>query len=386
MSYWYWRKLKDSWAVDEATSNKFDLPEKGHLSALLVKLQATNAAYLQSTDNPWVIQHADQRIVGNGNYEIINMKGRHLQAINFWDWGELPKDNLHLHSSGIQEIYFTIPFGRWIGDPLYGLILEKFDAGVEFEDTNDFSSSLYTDATELYTIYGLFRKSPEADLFSGGFLKKRLIKTRDTASESEADVKLPTENKLRQIHLFSEPDLSSHLSQTGVFTNLDDIYLSVKSKEEYILRDVDSGLFARWIHHWLRRRAHTQMVAYGGAETDGDTYDTMIYERESSFAMSLHTGTRVFLNERPDKGWLERVAQIEAYGHDGSQVDARFFLDSWGICFQGNIPLLLQTPESDKEKWLDARDMADVYVGFDEGASTGNIYVVLDELQPAYPA
>lgn len=383
MGYWYLRPLKSDWSVDEATTNRFDLPSKGHLSGLYIRLNVTNAAVLKDMENVWPFQRTDIRIIGNGNKEIIDLRGRQLQALNFWETGEMPKDNLHAHSGGATEQYVFIPFGRYMGDPDYGLILENFKAGVQFEETNTFSTTYYTDATELYTIHGLFRKDPEPGMFSKGFFKKKQILNKDTASATEYDVKLPTENKLKQIHLFSEPDLSSNVCVTGWFTNLDKIFLSIKSKEEYILDNVDSGFFARMIHQLYKRRAHNQIVAYGGL--GGDYWDTMIYERESSHFSEVGTMGIGAMLEYTDS-WLERTAHVYGYDLAGADKTLRFYLDSWGIGYHGDIPILLIDPMAEEEEYLDTKENADVTVGFTEGASTGNIYVVLDELQKTYPA
>lgn len=56
-----------------------------------------------------------------------------------------------------------------------------------------------------------------------------------------------------------------------------------------------------------------------------------------------------------------------------------------GIMLFGDIPLLMQGPLSEPETWLDAKEMADVYVEVTEGASTGNWMIVLDELEETYP-
>lgn len=382
MSYWYWRTLKDLWTVDESTTNKFDLPERGHLSGLAIKLRETNETNIDTYDNPYPMQKTTIRIVGNGNVEIMDLRGRQLQAINFWESGEMPHDHLINWDANVVEQFAYIPFGRFLGDPKYGLILENFAAGVEFEETNTFDTTYYTNNSCVYRILGLFRKNPEPGLFDGGFFKKRQIKDKVCATESEFDVKLPVTNKLKQIHMFIEPALSSNLPVTVPYTQMSRVWLGIKSKEEYILNNERVEHFARVIHDWLGRKAATRVFGFG---TGGDCkIDTQIYERNMSQITVCHSAGG-FAYEKAATFW-ERIANVFTRSTAGALSQRTFYLDADGILYHGNLPLLMIDPlEADEEKYLDAEAMKDVYVSFTEGASTGHIYIVLDELQKTYP-
>lgn len=383
MSYWYWRPLKSAWVVDEATNNKFDLPEKGHLSGLYGRLRVTNAAGNYAYDNGWPLERTDFRILGNGNREIIDLRGRQVQAINYWDTGIMPKDNLWDDINNVCEQYFILPFGKYLGDPQHGLILDNFTAGVEFEETNTFSTTYYTDAYSKYDIFGLFRKNPEGNLFSGGYLKKRQIVNKDTASESQYPVKLPTTNRLRQIHLFTEPDLSGTPATTP-FTNVSKIWLGIKSREEYIIDNMDSGTLARAMHQMYGRKPQTQGITKTHA-SNANYFDTMIYERENTSLTGMGTTTGIIAHENSSTFW-ERICRVYAITDASAGISAYVYVTSQGICFFGDIPLLAQNPmETDETKWLNSKMEGDVYVEFTEGASTGNVYIVLDELEKEYP-
>jgi len=384
MGYWYWRPLKSSWVLDEGTTNRFSLPERGHLSGLYFRLKARNLTANYAKDNLYPLQNVTTRIVANGNVELVDLRGRQLKAMNYWDTGEMPKDNLIDTGASDMEEYGFIPFGRYLGDPEYGLILERFAAGVEFEDTNTFDTTYWTDTYQMYDIWGLFRKDPEAALFAKGFLKKRQILNKDTASETQYGVKLPTQNKLKQIHMFSEPDLSSNVPETGVFTNLDYIWLGVKSREEYILNNARARILARIMHHKYKRRPRTTVISDVNASED-NFLDTMIYERESSQLTCLPTTDVARIAYEYRWTFWERVCKLYQKDDTGTRQGGYVYADSVGICLNGDIPLLDIDPMAPEEDYLDAKEMADVYVEFTEGASTGNIYVVLDELQKTYP-
>lgn len=383
MSYWYWRNLKNAWAINEDTSNKFDLPERGHISALAIKLRSKNETYLTNYDDPFPVQRMTKlRLVGNGNFELVNVSGRQMHAINFWNTGVMPKEGLDEIDTAEMEQHLYVKFGRFLGDPLYGLILERFEAGIEFEETNNISTTYYQDGETKYTIYALMRKNPEADLFSGGYLRKRQIRDKDAASETQYAVKLPTKNKIRQIHMFSDPDISSGVLSTTIFTNLETIWLSIKSKEEYILDNIASTQWARIIHDFLGRRPVTEVRVYTAAS--GAYHDTMIYEKRNSQAQNLMTNFGNIVGDATTD--LTRTQRLYSYNHDGSELISRYVLmRTAGICLHGNIPLLMLDPKCGERDWLDADLNKDVYVEFTEGASTGNVRIVLDELQKTYP-
>lgn len=383
MGYWYWRPLKSAWVMDEDTTNSFMLPNKGHLSGLFMKLRAVNAAGNYAYDNLWPAQRTSFRVVGNGNREIIDVRGRQLDAINYWDTGVMPRNVLWDDVSGTMEQYLTVPFGRKLADERYGLILNNFDTGVEFEETNTYDTTYVTDGSQRLDIWGLFRKNPEGNLFNGGYLTKKQIINKDTASEAQYPVKLPTENKLRQIHMFTEPDLSN-TPATGPFTNLSRIWLGIKSKEEYILDNAEATIWARIIHQHYGRKPKTEGITKVHA-SNANYFDTMLYERDTSQLTAMGTTTGILAHENSATFW-ERICRVYANTDASAGVSAYVYVTSSGICLHGNIPLLMQDPQkTDETQWIDSKANGDMYVEFTEGASTGNIYIVLDELQKEYP-
>ena len=384
MGYWYWRPLKTSWDLDHATTQRFELPDKGMLSALMLNLITVNATETCTYDDPYPHQRIGFRVVGNGNKVIVDVRGRQLQAINYWDTGKMPWDMNVVLSGASCNQYSFIPFGIKPGDPLHGLDLSKFASGVQFEETNTFSDSYYTAGSSKLNIQGLFYKDPPGDLFGGGFMKKRQVINKTAASETQVSVKLPTENKLRQINMFTEPSLSSNVPATGPFTNLTSIWLGVKSKEEYLLNNYNASQFARMIHQLYGRLPETKIRCRTGTASD-KFIDTMIYERIDSMAVSSQGATDYGITLHNLMMW-ERIEKPNGYSAGGGGTNVNIYLKNQGILYHGHIPILLQDPESPEEDWLDAGELADVYVEFSEAASTGNIYIVLDELQKTYPA
>ena len=382
--YWYWRQLKSGWTLDESSTNRFDLPERGALSGLMVNLYGTHARKNVNYAEIWPVQQTTPRIVANGNFEIMNLRGRQLHAMNWWDYGALPAEGLFEPTGWINQQTLIFPFGRYLGDPDFGIWLEKFAAGVQMEETNTISTSDYTDATSKWDVFGLFRKNPEANLFSKGFFRKRRISNKTCASESQYPFKLPTEAKLKQIYVFTEPTNTSNDPSTTPYTNINKLWLSIKSKDEFLIDGLSASYFARMIHALYGRKAHTLITAVGGT-SPGHFVDTMIYERESSQMTPVYSAEG-YATEYDDNN-LERTCNVTTFNNAGTGTERVVYLDSIGISLHGVIPLLLIDPDkNDEQDYLDAKANADVYVEATEGASTGTWQIVLDELEKAYPS
>jgi len=382
MPRWYMRKLKDSWAIDENTTNRFWLPDRGKLSALLIQMQTTNEADMASYDDPYPVQRSTIRILGNGAHEIVNCRARQLHAMNFWDRGRMPREGLDTIDTVQQVQFLYIPFGQFVGDKKHGLTLEDWDSGVEFEETNNISTTYYQDGKTLYTIWGLMRYEPEADLFAGGYFRRRQVFNKICASEAEYDVKLPTENRIRQIHLFSEPTQTSGVLAATVFNTVYKIWLSTKTGERLILDNMPSDQWARFIHDYFGREAHT--IVRLQTASGGGYHDSMIYEKRNSALQHLQASAYFAVGDATTD--QTRMQRIYSYLHDGTAADSRYtMMQTWGICLHGDIPLLLTKPEDPETEFLDAKAEAEVHLKVTENTSSGKWYVVLDELETTVP-
>src|SRR4030042_5520835 len=307
LGYWYWRNLKNAWTVDEAATNRFDLPERGAVSGLKITVQQKNASNLcNGYDNPYPVHRIALRILGNGNYEIVNLRGRQLEAMNWWETGEMSKKLLWTISGQTLSEELILPFGRFLGDKKYGLRLSEFGAGVQLEDTNTWSTTYVTDTNQKYTIDALMWKGGEGQVFQGGYFRKRQVANEDTSSRTQHPVKIPTENKLKQLYVFTEPDLSSYLPQTAVFPNLSTLWLSILSKEEYIWDAKGSGAIAYLMAQMYGRVARTEGMCEGSGGTA--YWDTKIYERQGTSITNYNTNSAINVENASTN--LERVCKV----------------------------------------------------------------------------
>lgn len=364
-------------------SNTFDFPNTGYVSGLLVHENSTNLIDLYNYDTKLNIQRSKIRVIGNGNAEIINAEARHLAAMQFYETGNMPHLGLTDAIGGVHSFDELIQFGRYLGDPEYGLILDKFSAGVEFEETNTFSPTYYTSGSDGLTVWALMRKNPESGLFGKGYFKKRQIMNKDAASETQYPVKLPTNNKLKQIHVFSDSDFSSHLRQTSAFGCTSVIWLGVKGREEYLLDNITTTQLSRLMADHFGLIAMTKGRAFNTASSE-DYFETCIYDMRESVLTNQHAS--VYIVKEDGNSWLDSVCGVLSYNTSGSAVGVDAMIQSRGLALFGEVPLLMTDPIFDGEdQYLDAQAEADVYVEFTEGNSTGNTYIVLDELEKVYP-
>jgi len=383
MPYWYWRPILPLTELKESVSNPFDLPERGALSGLSVHLEAKNASTLQLYPNAWALFRSKWRMVGNGNYEIINAEARHLAACAFHDMKKVPVMGLANGEGNYQTFDIPIPFGRYLGDPKYGLTLEKFGSGVQFEETNTFSTTYLSDTYSKLKVDGLFRKDPEPGLFSGGFFKKRQIVNKDAASEVQYGVKLPTANKLKQIHMFSDSDLSSYLRAASIWSVLSTVWLGVKSKEEYLIDNMGASTLSKIMANQLGLFPETKGYV---RSADGASvfWETCIGDLRESALATVHNS--FYHSQEDDGSWLDSIAEIKFSDMATSAVAGTGTIHNKGLAFMNMLPLLGIDPLADETEYLDADKMKDVYVEFTEGNSAGNIFIVLDELQKSYPS
>jgi hypothetical protein len=387
MPYWYWRQLKNSLALTQATTNRFDFPERGAVSGLLVRQSSVNAATLRAYDSTWNIQRQKLRLVGNGNYEILNAEARHLAAAQFFETGKMPILFLPHYTGNTQSYDLLVQFGRYLGDPQYGLMLEKFASGVQFEETNTFSPTYYTAGSDALTVWALMYKDAPADMFSGGFFKKRQILNKDAATETQYAVKLPTSNPIKQIHMFFDGDLSSNIRGSSFPSPVSNVWLGVRSREEYILDNMSAAVLSRLMAARYGLIPVTKGWAYDNSAGSGSFFETCIYhERESVISPVGSTGAAGSVLQEDMDSWQDSIARIKGRTDAGVAQSMECIIYSRGQALFGNLPLLMIDPLGPETSYLDADALKDVYVEFTESNATGNTYIVLDELEKTYPA
>lgn len=103
-----------------------DLPKAGAYSALDIGIRITNGATSAINLDPLdLIKHIS--LVVNGNNYLWHIKG---QDFFRWYWmkhGRPMPYTFTESASGVQEVWFRMEFGRFLGDTMFGLNLDRFN-------------------------------------------------------------------------------------------------------------------------------------------------------------------------------------------------------------------------------------------------------------------
>lgn len=142
--------------VDEASYAKYDLSEAGKLSAILLKVGEKVTTNLIQTETKVPAHITKLEVMGKRDKTIKSYRGLDCQALHAYQFGQLPPHTDRMPTGEFNYEEFLIRFGRYVGDPLLYLDLDK-DPDVDLKITNDFDVTTYwTDGELKYTIHEIF--------------------------------------------------------------------------------------------------------------------------------------------------------------------------------------------------------------------------------------
>jgi hypothetical protein len=114
--------------TSDETVLQIDLPNKGCLSGIDLKLGADNTTETYGSSKHSILEIPKKiEVVVNGDIRLFSMNAQELFQ---WYWiknGKPPYHEFNTRPSETAEVMFPIRFGRWLGDPSYGLDLSAFD-------------------------------------------------------------------------------------------------------------------------------------------------------------------------------------------------------------------------------------------------------------------
>ena len=111
--------LQDQTSLSDTDSPRTDLDVKAPISAIDVIIRAKNG----STRNDTVGLHTDVDAINilDGGDEIVALDGSQHLGASFYRNKTNPPVFLSEKASDFQRMLVRIPFGRWLGDPMYYL-------------------------------------------------------------------------------------------------------------------------------------------------------------------------------------------------------------------------------------------------------------------------
>lgn len=127
---------REAQTSDTAVYRK-DLPKRGVYSAIDIGFRVTNGATSAINMNP--IQLVKRiALVVNGNENRIYLSGAEAFRLHWMKTGKPMPYTFTEAASGVQEVWFRMMFGRYLGDPLYALDLSRFEnvqVQVDYDNT-----------------------------------------------------------------------------------------------------------------------------------------------------------------------------------------------------------------------------------------------------------
>lgn len=202
------RYLKDKIVANAGTFDE-ELPETGVLTAIRLQMYMVNAANIQANNRARIIDRITSLEVNNGSDKsAYSVRGQQAKVINFLDYGFVPFEKAILQQTYYQRTDVVIPFGRYIGDPMFGLDLSEYDE-MWLEHVNDLTTdqcannALKTNVNLIY-MEDLPSKPTE-------YLKNYEWRDKKPAADAqELRFKLPTRNLLKRVTVQLDPDLNTN--------------------------------------------------------------------------------------------------------------------------------------------------------------------------------
>ncbi len=372
----HWQKKieRRTLSADRNDTLRFELPEKGLYSGLLIKVSCDQESANSGQENYRLIDQINKvEVMANGSKIIKSLSGIQLQALSFYDHGIAQIDTLREYASNTQFAFIPIQFGRRLYDRDYLLDMAKYDV-VELKLTNNMSSTYWQD-TLSYTIIGYVLKDVPADYANKGYFKSHEWRKYTTVADEWKYLDIPAEHPLRRIMLRAEPDITSGADDTA-FENL--VY-DIK----FMLQTGDVIVFEGKLEDLLR----DNLIDYGAlALTGGHSYrvgtdyiETGIGRRlvEAAIAFSM-TGSASTTVPTTDDGHSNHMKLMPQGGGD---IGINWMALGCGF---HNTAMLRFDREPDLADMIDTVDKKQVELHLHTrnaaSAADGTVSVVLEEL------
>ena len=206
-----------------------DLPNEGMLSGILLRMSVAGVSGAFAEIDKWrIIDYISKiEVIGNGSVVIKSFTGQVAAALTFFDQGVANPDYWHSYATGTKWCHVLLTFGRYLGDPLIGLDLSKWD-NVELQLTNDATSSQFGADISLSVLQFFIHDAAPGSF--AGYLRTEDWRNWTTVADETKYLDLPTDHALRRVVMQLWPDQdANNISETGMWNLADDVELTLKS-------------------------------------------------------------------------------------------------------------------------------------------------------------
>jgi hypothetical protein len=223
---------REAQSSDTALFRK-DLPKSGAYSALDIGIRVTNgstsAVNLDMLD---IIKHIS--LVMNGNDYRYHIKAQDLYRLHWMKNGRPMPCSFDESGSAVQECWFRLPFGRFLGDPMFGLNLDRFNnvqLQIDYDMTVWGAVAVTTFTTATFTVTIIAHQFPYASkpVFRGMMGIREFWNGTSAASGDEVQ-SLPSSNPILAVSVSA---LEDNIAEA---TDITDILIG---KDNFATRWVD---------------------------------------------------------------------------------------------------------------------------------------------------
>lgn len=214
---------------------KLDLPENGLLTSLIIRISGAELTAYGKGMHDWRIidKISKLSVILNGATVCKSLTGYQAQALAYYDQGVLPPGDWRNYAANTQNEYMLINFGRYMGDPDFGLDLSKF-ANVELQLTNTAANTEFTSFS--VSIYAMYLRGTQAGQFQG-YMRTEEWRAWTTVSDETKYNDLPVEHLIRRILLEAVPDQSATFeNDANMSSQMDDISLGLDTGQVRIYK------------------------------------------------------------------------------------------------------------------------------------------------------
>jgi hypothetical protein len=216
--------LRENTTMVRGQTFRIDLPESGLLSCIALSVTGNCTPNATLVDINWRLQDLMRRIevIGNGATVIKSYDWKNADFFHWLHCGNSPMNTWRNYAANSQMEYLMLLFGRYPGDPDYGLDLSKWD-NVELRVTNA-SSATYHSADFSSSILQMFHR----DHPSGyrGCLRTEVWREWTTVADETRYFILPTEFPLGGVYVRALPAVTLGIANTGFANLMDDLDFS----------------------------------------------------------------------------------------------------------------------------------------------------------------
>ena len=256
------RYLKNRTVANAGTFDE-ELPEKGILTAIRLQMWMINAANIQTKNRARIIDRLTSIEVNNGSDKpAYSVRGQQAKIINFLDNGVVSFEKAILQQTYYQRTDVIIPFGRYIGDPNFGLDLSEYDE-MWIEHINDLGTDQCANnalTTNVNLIYMEDLPTPPSEYIKNYEWRDK----KPAADEQELRFKLPTKSLIRRVFIQLDPDLETNGSATSD-PKSDSMEIG------FTFNDGDDIVF----DHRPKDIARLNAMQYGFVETNGRYFESV---------------------------------------------------------------------------------------------------------------